>query len=72
MQVCVVSGADGNGWEEREEGWEERKRDPAAKMSWLALLTLRDLTRFLSVSERTLNVDLLVCDLHVCTKRGVF
>lgn len=68
LQVYVVSGADGNGWEEREEGWEERKRDPAAKMSWLALLSLRDLTQFLSVSERTLNADLLVCDLHVCIK----
>lgn len=31
----VVAGADGNGWEERLEGWEERKRDPAAKISCL-------------------------------------
>lgn len=30
-----LAGADGNGWEEREEGWEERKRDPAAKISCL-------------------------------------
>lgn len=34
----------------------------------LALLTVRDLTQFLSVSKRTLNVDLLACGVQVRMK----
>lgn len=34
----------------------------------LALLKERDLTQFLSASKRTLNVDLLTCDLQVHMK----
>lgn len=34
----------------------------------LALLTVRDLTQVLSVSKKTLNVDLLACDLQVRIK----
>lgn len=42
----VVAGADGNGWEEREEGWEEGRDTQLPKSLALALLTGRDLTQF--------------------------
>lgn len=35
FRSVATSWADGNGWEEHKEGWEERKREPAAKMSCL-------------------------------------
>lgn len=38
----------------------------------LALLTVRDLTQFLSVSKRTFHFDLLACDVQVRMKCHVF
>lgn len=49
-------------------GGRERRETQLPKYPALALLTVRDLTQFLSISKRTLNVDLLACDLQVCIK----
>lgn len=65
----VALGADGSSWEELKERWEGR---------WLpkrldsALLMGRDFTWLLSLSRRTLSIDLLACDLPARMKWNIF
>lgn len=65
----VALGADGSSWEEPKEGWEGRwlpKRLDSAQFMG------KDFTWLLSLSKRTLSIDLLACDLQARMKWSIF